>query len=402
MKNLASELALEHGGKILLAVLDGIGDIPVAELGGATPLEAASTPNLDALALESALGQHVPVAPGITPGSGPGHLALFGYDPVQFLVGRGALAALGIGFPLQHGDLAARINFCTLDESGTITDRRAGRISTEKCRELVELLRTITVSGVQVFVEPVKEHRACVVFRGEGLVEEINDTDPGIVGEKPHPVSSSLKTGQFTVETVGEFVEKACVILAGQSPANGVLLRGFALHREFPTFGERYRLRAEAVALYPMYNGVASLAGMSVRNSNPQDLEGQITAAGDSLKDGTDFVFLHHKYTDSAGEDGDHARKVMEIERFDSALPSLLELGFDVVCITGDHSTPCPMKLHSWHPVPLLIHGGHQRTGWSSRFTERQAASGAIGTIPAVDLMPLLLAAAGRLAKFGA
>lgn len=402
MKDIIPDLALEHGGSILLAVMDGVGDVTIPELGGKTPLEAAATPNLDRLAAQGALGQHIPVGRGITPGSGPGHLALFGYDPVECLVGRGALAALGIGFQLQHGDLAARINFCTLDENGTITDRRAGRISTEKCAELVDSLRSIEISGVKTFVEPVKEHRACVVFRGPGLSESIRDTDPGLVGVKPIPVAGTAPDAEYAVGIVADFVSKATSALRGKTPANGVLLRGFALHEDLSSMQKRYRLNPAAVALYPMYKGVAKLAGMTVYDSEPADIEGEAKAASKALADGKNFVFLHHKYTDSAGEDGDYLRKIEEIERFDGAVPSLLNCGFDVLCVTGDHSTPCPMKLHSWHPVPLLIHGGPQRSGWSSRFTERECSLGALGTIQACELMPLLLAAAGRLAKFGA
>lgn len=400
--DLTSQLSLDHGGKILLAVLDGVGDIPIPEFGGLTPLEKAETLNLDKLTLSGALGQQFPVGRGITPGSGPGHLALFGYDPVKFLVGRGVLAALGIGFKLEHGDLAARINFCSLNDEGVILDRRAGRISTELCTELVETLKPISIPGVEVFVEPVKEHRACVIFRGPGLSDSIHDTDPGLIGEKPLAVTATAPGAERAVDVVGRFVSRASEILKRKSPANGLLLRGFALHEDLPTLKERFKLNSAAVALYPMYKGVSSLAGMDQYQSDPADLSGEIQAAKNALRDGRDFVFLHHKYTDSSGEDGDHERKTAEIEKFDRAIPGLLECGFDVICVTGDHSTPCPMKLHSWHPVPVLINGGPQRTGWSSRFTEKEAASGALGTFQGYELMSLLLAAAGRLAKFGA
>ncbi len=402
MRDLISELALDHGGKILLAVMDGVGDISVPKLKGRTPLEAAATPNMDRLASRSALGLHIPVARGVTPGSGPGHLGLFGYDPVECLVGRGALAALGIGFQLNHGDLAARINFCTIDGNGIVTDRRAGRISTDECARLADKLKGIEISGVQTFVEPVKEHRACVVFRGPGLSENIQETDPGLAGEEPLAVRALSQDAEFAAGVVKEFVEKAMDILKGEEPANCLLLRGFALHQELPSFKSRYRLDSAAVALYPDYKGLASLAGMEVMSPDPADLSGEVKAAAEALKQGKDFVFLHHKYTDSSGEDGDHERKIAEIEKFDAAMPSMLECGFDVVCVTGDHSTPCPMKLHSWHPVPVMIHGGPQRTGWNCRFTERECAGGSLGTFPAKELMALLLAAAGRLAKFGA
>lgn len=365
-------------------------------------MEAADIPNLDALARDSATGQHVPVAQGITPGSGPAHMALFGYDPVENLMGRGVLEVLGIGFPLEMGDLAARINFCTLDGDGVITDRRAGRISTEESAVLAGKLDAITIPGVKVMVRPVKEHRACVVFRGEGFHDGLPDTDPGAVGLRPLPVGSPSPECARSAEVVGEFILKAREILKDQPRANGVLLRGIALNRTYRSFGDRFRLSPAAVAIYPMYRGLASLLGMKLIESTPSDLSGQVEAVCRAVSLGHDFVFLHHKYTDSAGEDGDWKRKIKALEDFDGALPGFLGAGFDVVAVTGDHSTPCPMKQHSWHPVPLLLHGGCQRVGWSDAFNERQAAAGALGTIDSLDLMPLLLASAGRLEKFGA
>jgi 2,3-bisphosphoglycerate-independent phosphoglycerate mutase len=399
---LAESLALSRGGSILLAVLDGLGDVSVPELDGRTPLEAARTPNLDRLAGNSALGQHVPVAQGITPGSGPAHMALFGYDPVSNLIGRGVLEVLGIGFPLRMGDLAARINFCTLDEQGIIIDRRAGRISTEESSVLAEMLDDITIPGVEVMVRPVREHRAGVVFRGKDLHDGLDDTDPGAEGLKPKPVVSPSRECEHTASVVSEFLVQAEGMLKNRDRANGILLRGISVNREYPRFGERFRLNPAAVAVYPMYRGLASLLGMTISNPSPADLSGQAKAVSEALSAGHDFVFLHFKYTDSAGEDGDWKRKMSALEDFDRALPALLEPGFDVVLITGDHSTPCPMKQHSWHPVPLLLHGGFQRVGWNDSFTERQAASGAVGTVASTDLMPLMLASAGRLEKFGA
>lgn len=399
---LAERLAIPRGGTILLAVLDGLGDVGVPGLDGGTPMEAAHTPNLDGLARKSALGQHIPVAQGITPGSGPAHMALFGYDPVDNLIGRGVLEVLGIGFPLRIGDLAARINFCTLDREGVIVDRRAGRIPTEESGALAEMLNSITIPGVEVTVRPVKEHRAGVVFRGDGLRDGLPDTDPGAVGLRPNQVADPEGVYGRTAEVVSEFLRQAGELLEDQPRANGVLLRGIALNREYPGFGDRFRLNPAAVAVYPMYRGLASLLGMALFNPSPGDLSGQISGVSQALARGHDFVFLHFKYTDSAGEDGDWQRKVKAIEDFDRALPGFLDRGFDVVMVTGDHCTPCPMKQHSWHPVPVLLHGGHQRTGWNSAFTERQAAAGALGTLSSLDLVPLLLASAGRLEKFGA
>ncbi|MFO7949056.1 MAG: 2,3-bisphosphoglycerate-independent phosphoglycerate mutase [Candidatus Fermentibacteraceae bacterium] len=399
-EGLIESLAEETGSKILLAVMDGLGDITVPGLEGMTPLEAARTPNLDRMAAEGALGQHVPIAHGVTPGSGPAHLALFGYDPVSSCVGRGVLSALGIGFDLQQGDLAARINFCTLDDDGLVSDRRAGRISTEKCRELVGLLQDIEVEGAEVFVRPVKEHRACVVFRGQGLDDRLDDTDPGLVGRPPRDVEAGAPEAEDTASIVRSFIEKAGEILSGLQPANFLLLRGFAVHEPFPSFEERFSLRAGAAALYPMYRGVSALAGMDLLECST--LQEEVEAARKAASEGYTFVFLHHKPTDSSGEDGDAAAKVGAVEGFDEVVPDILRAGFDVICVTGDHSTPCPMKLHSWHPVPLLVHGGPQRTGFSDAFSERQAMAGALGTFPADELMGLLLGSAGKLRKFGA
>ncbi len=387
-----------EGGRILLAVLDGLGDVSAPGCG--TPLGEAAKPNLDRLASEGALGQHIPVAHGITPGSGPAHLALFGYDPVEYFVGRGILSALGIGFEVQPGDLAVRANFCTLDGSGAVADRRAGRIDTAKNAALSARLDGMDIEDVRVFVRPEKEHRACVVFRGPGLSGDVAETDPGHVGMQPVRPVPLAAGAEKASRIIGEFLRRAHELLAGESPANGMLLRGYAGYSPYPSMEERFGVRASAVALYPMYRGVASLVGMEVMPCSNRD--DQIRAAGDALSAGSDFVFLHHKPTDSAGEDGSFEAKKAAVEAFDSMLPGLLACGFDVVCVTGDHSTPCPMKQHSWHPVPVLLRGGPQRCGWSSTFDEREAARGALGTIPAVDLMAILLASAGRLAKYGA
>jgi 2,3-bisphosphoglycerate-independent phosphoglycerate mutase len=400
-KGLVESLSEDAGSPILLCVLDGLGDLPVPALGGRTPLEAASKPNLDDLALRSSLGQHIPIAPGVTPGSGPAHLALFGYDPVEYFVGRGILSALGIGFPVRAGDLAARANFCSLGADGRITDRRAGRIDTAaNARLTAKLTAGIRIPGFEVFVETEKEHRACVVIRGEGLSESVSDTDPGHDGLLPLVPAAVDSSGEKAAGVLKEFLRQAGEILAGEQPANGILLRGFACHRRFPTMLERFRLRAAAAAVYPMYRGVAALVGMDVIPCS--GIDEQVAAASRALADGNGFVFLHHKPTDSSGEDGNWEEKMAAVESFDRALPGLLGCGFGVVCVTGDHSTPCEMKLHSWHPVPVLLSGGPQRSGWSSSFCEREAASGSLGTFQAVHLMTLLLSSAGRLGKYGA
>jgi 2,3-bisphosphoglycerate-independent phosphoglycerate mutase len=384
---LAEGLAVPRGGSILLAVLDGLGDVNVPGLNRRTPLEEAEIPNLDALAREGALGQLVPVAQGITPGSGPAHMALFGYDPVETLIGRGVLEVLGIGFPLLRGDLAARINFCTLDGDGIITDRRAGRISSGQCGELAAILDTITIPGVEVMVRPVKEHRACAVFRGDGLADGLGDTDPGAEGLAPLPVEAPSPECRRSAEVVGEFVRQALDLLRPRPRANGILLRGISVNRNYRSFASRFRLRPPQWRCTPCTAGWLRFweCPLPAGPGKPQGPgEGGPRLPGRWVR----LRLSASQATDSSGEDGDWERKKAALEEFDRALPEILRAGFDVVAVTGDHSTPCAMKMHSWHPVPLLVRGGFQRAGWSGAFSERQAAAGALGTLNSLDLMP--------------
>lgn len=386
---------------IVLLVLDGLGGAP-GPGGGPTELEAADTPELDRLAREGICGLHQPVASGITPGSGPAHLALFGYDPLTYEVGRGVLSALGIGFELGPDDVAARGNFCTLDENGRIADRRAGRIGTDTCRELCDILSGISLPGVELIVRPVKQHRFLLVLRGEGLSGEVGDTDPQTTGVRPNRPSALNGEAQPTAKLVLDFEVAARSHLARRFPANGVLLRGFSRRPEWPQLNSVLRLRAAVLAGYPMYRGVAQLVGMQVLDAG--DELGDRLEAMVSRWDDFDFFFVHHKGTDSAGEDGDFERKVREIETVDRHLPRLLEAQPDVVLVTGDHSTPWSLSSHSWHPVPVLL--------WSRRgirpdrvdaFGERSCLAGALGPrFPAAELMPLAMAHAGRLDKLGA
>lgn len=386
--------------KIVMLVLDGLGGLPSGP-GGQTELEAAHTPNLDALAREGISGLHLPVGAGMTPGSGPGHLGLFGYDPVKYQVGRGVLAALGIEFDLRPGDVAARGNFCTLDENGLVVDRRAGRISTERNQELCKLLETIKIDGAEIFIRTVKEHRFLFVLRAEGLSQELEATDPQALGVKPLDVVAKTKAAEKTARLVAEFVQKAGELLAGHHPANMLLLRGWAEKPDWPTFGEVFGLRACAIASYPMYRGVATLVGMDSLHA-PTTLEDKFALVAERWDD-YDFFFIHKKDVDSRGEDGDFAAKVAAIENADQALPQLLKLKPDVILVTGDHSTPAQLREHSWHPVPVLLHSKHCRTDEVQTFGERACIRGALGPrLPAKELMPLMLANALRLAKFGA
>jgi 2,3-bisphosphoglycerate-independent phosphoglycerate mutase len=386
--------------KIVLLVLDGLGGLPL-EPDGQTALEAAVTPNLDDLAACGICGLHQPVGPGITPGSGPAHLALFGYDPIEYQVGRGVLSGLGIGFELTTQDVAARGNFCTVDEEGKVVDRRAGRIPTERNRELCAMLREIDLPEVEVFVETVKEYRLLLVLRGEGLGEEVRDTDPQETGVRPATPEATSPGAERTAWLVDEFLARAREILADCHPANMILLRGFSKRPQWPSFPDVFGVKAAAIASYPMYRGVAQLVGMEVLETGPT-VEDRFAVLEKRWQD-YDFFFLHVKHMDSAGEDGDFERKVTLIEQVDELLPDLLSLEPDVLAVTGDHSTPAKLKYHSWHPVPVVLWSAHCRGDDVDRFGERACMSGGLGPrIPATELMPLALANALRLRKFGA
>ncbi|MCE2750772.1 MAG: 2,3-bisphosphoglycerate-independent phosphoglycerate mutase [Pirellula sp.] len=396
---LTRELQLDNGSKIVMLVADGLGGLPM-QPGGLTELETAKTPHLDALASLGVQGASIPVKPGIAPGSGPGHLALFGYDPLKYLIGRGALEATGIGFELQPQDVAIRCNFCTIDDQDRITDRRAGRISSQESAPLAISLRKIQIPGIEIFVEPVKEHRFVVVFRGEGLGGNVADTDPQMTGVKAlEPVAQNPQS-QKTAEVAKEFLRQAKSILAGHPKANFHTMRGFAAKPQLPSYQEVYGLRAAAIAVYPMYKGLARLVGMDIVG-NAQSLEEQIEELAANW-DRYDFFFLHFKYTDSTGEDGNFSEKVARIEELDSVLGRIQKLNPNVLIVTGDHSTPSYLKSHSWHPVPTLLYSDCCRPDPHSTFNETTCITGGLGHFEAQYLMTLALANAGRLGKFGA
>jgi 2,3-bisphosphoglycerate-independent phosphoglycerate mutase len=396
---LVRDLAEKNASKIVLLVADGLGGLPL-EPGGRTELESAATPNLDRLAARGTSGSSVPVLPGITPGSGPGHLGLFGYDPLEFKIGRGALEATGIGFELGPNDVAARGNFCTLDAAGLISDRRAGRIPSEESFRVVERLQAVKIPGVETFVRPVKEHRFVVVWRGPGLSGAVADTDPQATGVAPLDPQPLDAAAARTAEVAAEFVKQARAILADEPKANGMVLRGFAGRPALPSYEELYGLKAAAIAVYPMYKGLAQLAGMK--------LMGEATTLAEQLDtlaacwDDFDFFFLHFKYTDSTGEDGAFERKVQRIEELDAAIPRIEALGPDVLIVTGDHSTPSLLKSHSWHPVPTLLVSPTCRPDGLAGFSERECLRGGFGIFPAKHLMLLAMAHAQRLGKYGA
>lgn len=401
-----AKLQVKTGAKLALIVLDGLGDIATRENGGMTPLEAARTPNLDGLVAQGcAQGRMIPVAPGITPGSGPGHLGLFGYDPIEWEVGRGVIETLGLGIELKNGDVAARANFCTLDAKGIVTDRRAGRIATEVCERLCGILssKIKKLGTTQVLIYPGKEHRFVVVFRGAGLEGPLTDTDPnreGLPIATAKPVNSKSAGQKKVAKLIADFYTAALPLLKNEAPANGFLMRGVAHQPDIPTFEQRYGLKAAALAVYPMYKGLSQLVGMT-KIEGPETITQQFERYVKEYEN-YDYFFIHYKYTDKAGEDGNFAAKVKAIEDFDAALPVLLARKPDVLVITGDHSTPCAVKGHSWHPQPVLIHSEYSGSDKLDRFTETGANLGSLGIFEAKYLMRLMQANAKMFDKYGA
>jgi 2,3-bisphosphoglycerate-independent phosphoglycerate mutase len=385
--------------RIVLVVMDGLGGHADADHG--SELEDAATPNLDRLAAEGITGLVEPVGPGIIPGSGPGHLALFGYDPFEFELGRGALSAAGLEFALEPGDVAARSNLCTLAPDGTVADRRAGRIPDGDAAAVVERLQTeVALPGAEVFFRHEREHRVLVVLRGPDLDPRVGDTDPqqeGVPALEPVALDPAAKR---TAELVAELDAQVRSVLADDPRAQALLLRGFDTLRELPGFAERYGLRAGAVAIYPMYRGIASLLGMDVLG-RPADLTEQLAVLTDAW-DRYDYFFVHHKATDSAGEDGDRARKIAAIEALDGAIPAIVDLAPDVLVVSGDHATPSQWAAHSFHPVPALLWSARAGRDDVTAFGERSCRHGMLGLRPTKDLMPIMLACAGRLQKYGA
>lgn len=402
---LYSKLLVKTNAKLALIVLDGLGDLATGGPDSSTPLEAAHTPNLDALTQNAAQGRMIPVAPGITPGSGPGHLGLFGYDPLEFEVGRGVIEALGLGIDLKPGDVCARANFCTLDAKGIVTDRRAGRIATEVCEELCDILskKIKKIGDTQVIIRAGKEHRFVVIFRGKGLEGPLTDSDPnreGLPISTVKPTDAKSAKQKKAAKLIADFYAAALPLIAKKKPANGFLMRGIAHQPEIPTFEQRYGLRAAAIAVYPMYKGLAQLVGMT-KIEGPQTIAEQFERYVKEY-DNYDYFFIHYKYTDKAGEDGNFEAKKKAIEDLDAALPILLAKKPDVLAITGDHSTPVAMKGHSWHPQPVLLTSACSGSDKLERFTETGANLGSLGVFEAKFLMRLMQANAKMFDKYGA
>ena len=387
-----------NSSKIVLLVVDGLGGLPHPDT-GKSELETANLPNLDAMARESACGMTTPVLPGVAPGSGPGHLALFGYDPLKYIIGRGALEALGIEVELRPGDVAARGNFCTVDAEGNLVDRRAGRIPTEFSTPLCHRLDTIEIPGVQVDVFAVQDYRFVLRLRGEGLSEAITETDPQITGVPAMPVRALEQSAEKTAMLVNEFVSQAATLLGEEERGNMVLLRGWAQLPSLPPMGDVYRLNPGAIAAYPMYRGLATVANMRIIPTG-HTFSDEVDTLQQEFEN-HDFFFIHYKPADAAGEDGDFEAKVRTLEDLDPLIPRIRELNPDVFMVAGDHSTPAIMAAHSWHPVPFMLHSKLTRGEGVPAFSERDCNLGSIGSIPATNVMLLAMSHSGKLTKYG-
>jgi len=399
-EEIIKSLAIKTESKIVLLVADGIGDLPSED--NKTVLEKAFIPNLNKLASKSSCGLTDPISCGITPGSGPAHLSLFGYDPIKYQIGRGVLEALGIGMELTSRDLACRGNFATMDESGIITDRRAGRIPTELNEKICRIMqdKISRIRGAEIIIRPGMEHRFVVVFRGKGLEEGLSDADPQVVGQKLKYTEPLRPEAGEAAKIINEFIDKAIEVLKEHSPANAVLLRGFAKHPGLLTMGELFKLSPAAIATYPMYKGLAKLVGMEILEAG-ETIEEEFKTLKENYQK-YDFFYLHIKKTDSYGEDGNFKKKVEIIEEVDKYIPEVLSLKPDVLVVTGDHSTPAILKGHSWHPNPFMLFSKYIRGDEVEQFNEKECVKGGLGRFSAVDVIPLMLANALKLRKFGA
>ncbi len=392
-------LAQPADTRLVLLVLDGLGGL-AQQPNGLTELEAARTPNMDLLAAEGQTGLSQAIGPGITPGSGPGHLALFGYDPVSSNIGRGALSALGLGVELKDGDVAVRLNFCTVDDKGRVVDRRAGRIDSSLNSSLISKLNAIDLPGIELQFITESQHRAVLVMRGSGLDPRITETDPqrlDVFPVDPEPIHPEAQRTSDVLKGVLAAVREC---IGGESPANFVLMRGYAGRPVFQGIDQLYGLNPLCIATYPMYKGLARAVGMDVAEG--LDTISAEVAELSAQWNSYDYFFLHVKSPDARGEDGDFDGKVAAIEEVDAKVPDILQLRPDVFVLTGDHSTPAVLRQHSWHPSPFLIRGEWVRPDRTEAFGERDCDTGALGVFPAQSIMAMMLGHGGRLAKFGA
>jgi 2,3-bisphosphoglycerate-independent phosphoglycerate mutase len=397
-EDMAKELASTTDSKIVLLVCDGLGGLPV---GGRTELEAAKKPNLDEVARLGVCGVTDPVFMGITPGSGPAHLGLFGYDPLKYQLGRGILEALGSGVEVGRNDVVARGNFATL-KAGLVVDRRAGRIPTAENDRLCARLNTNLPGqeGVEIALTPGKEHRFVARFRAEGLSDALSDADPQTDG-KPRIQAAALKPeAGRTAVIVNRFLDELTALLKNEPAANTALLRGFSKFPSIPHMAELYKLRPAAVANYPMYKGLARLLGMDVLAVGPETAD--LFDALERDYANHDFFYIHYKKPDAAGEDGNFEKKVAAIEEIDRFIPRLLALKPDVLVVTSDHSTPALLHGHSWHPNPFVLVSPNAQPDGVAALTEADCARGALGRFRSIYAMPMMLAHALKLKKYGA
>jgi len=409
--------------KVLIVLLDGLGDRPSRSLNGMTPLQMAHKPGLDELAAEGITGIMDPVAPGIPVGSDTGHLSILGYDPYRYYTGRGPLEALGAGMDLRPGDVAFRVNFATVGDDWTVIDRRAGRISTEEARALGEAIREMAAGFDSEFrfeFLSTVEHRGVLVMRGDGLSDEVTDVDPhreGVKAEMPRPRSQTPEA-ERTARELERFLRRAREVLEshplnvervkkGLRPANAILPRGAGKMPKLPSLRERFGVSSVVIAGGALYRGVCRAAGMDVRivptatGTLNTDLNAKFNAAFESLRT-YDLVFLHIKGTDTASHDRNPAVKASFIEKVDRELRARIDQLQDVVvCVTGDHTTSSIDGRHHGDPVPILIWGEGVRRDKVVRFDEVSCADGALGRIRGLDVMNVLMDLVGRVEMFG-
>lgn len=399
-EELFEKISIENQKKMIMIILDGLGGLPI---NGKTELETAKTPNLDDLAFDSELGLTHPISIGVTPGSGPAHLSLFGYDPLKYTIGRGILEALGIGVKIGVKDLAIRGNFAT-QKNGVITDRRAGRIPTEKNIEIISYLkkRIKKIDDIKITLFSGEEHRFVLILSGKDLSENVTDADPEEIGKPILYSKAQTKKSEKTAKILNKFIDKLTEELKDFYPVNTCLLRGIAKYPKIPPMSKLFKLKPAAIAVYPMYKGLAQLVGMDILNTN-RSIRDEIETLEKNYNN-YNFFFIHIKKTDSYGEDGNFKKKVKVIEEFDSLLPRILKLNLDTLVITGDHSTPSIIKSHSWHPNPFLIKAKYQRKNpeATTKFSETACAKGVLGIFNSIDILPLMMANSIKFKKYGA
>lgn len=402
--------------KIVLIVLDGLGDRPNKILHGRTALQAAYRPNLNHLASLGINGVMHPIKPGIRSGSDTSHLSLLGYDPEEVYTGRGPFEALGLGLEVLPGDIAFRANFGTVDSGGIVMDRRADRIS--QGTDLLASSLNMNIDGYIFRVKEGVEHRAALVIHGPGLSSAVTDSDPHEVGKKVETVKGVDEAGKRTAELVNRFLEKVRNILRnhpvnteriknGLKPANEVLLRGAGKAPDLIPFEKKYGMKGACIAGIPMITGLCNMLGMDIikvkgaTGRTDTNYEGKVSALINALKT-HDFVILNFKGTDVAGHDGDPILKKSVIERVDRAIAPLKnQLENTAIAITGDHSTPCEMKDHSGDHLPILFVTSGNLRDRVKRFDEISCMEGGL-EINSTNVMDYLLQISDRSDKYGA